>query len=341
MNTTQPLPLALTMGEPAGIGPEICLKTWLERPDNGVPFFIIGDVNDMEKWKRHLGIDVPIVTIENPSEASEISSVALPIIHEPLATSSEPGNPVKANSAAILRCVKLGIKLVTSGDASALVTNPVQKETLYASGFPYPGITEFLGSTVDPEVIPVMMLVCPEIRAATITTHIGLADVASQLNINDIISKVKIVENALRSNFGVQAPCIAVAGLNPHSGKGGRMGDEELKIIEPAIRKLQTYNLDIVGPLPADTLFHDRARAQFDAIVCMYHDQALIPVKTINFWNGVNVTLGLPFIRTSPDHGTALDIAGKGIAKSTSLSAALNTANEMFHNKIKLAVDAN
>jgi 4-hydroxythreonine-4-phosphate dehydrogenase len=322
-------PLALTMGEPAGIGGEIALLAWLRRDDSGLPpFFVIDDPARLERLAERLGWSVPVRRLAAPEEAAAAFAEALPVLPLALPHAVEAGRPDPANAPATIAAIATGADLVTAGRADALVTNPIQKETLYAGGFRHPGHTEFLAELAG-GVTPVMMLACTELRVVPVTIHQPLREALASLTTERIVAAGRIAAAGLASDFGIARPRLAVAGLNPHAGERGTLGREEIDIIAPAVAALRAIGVDATGPAPADTLFHPAARRLYDAALCMYHDQALIPLKTIDFSGGVNVTLGLPFIRTSPDHGTALDIAGSGKADPTSLIAALRLAGEM------------
>lgn len=323
------LPLALTMGEPAGIGAEISIKAWLERKA-GVPvFFLLDDPARLMALARRLGWTIPITPIINPGDALSVWERALPVLPISLGTSVMPGIVSPLNAGAVQTAIETAVRLTKNGDAAAIVTNPIHKHVMQSAGFAFPGHTEFLASLAGPDCHPVMMLACPSLRVVPITIHMALKDVFSVLSTDLIIETAHITLDALRRDFGIAAPRLAIAGLNPHAGEGGAFGQEEQEIIAPAIRQLKAEGHDVTGPLPPDTMFHLQARSLYDVALCMYHDQALIPIKTIDFDRGVNVTLGLPFIRTSPDHGTALDIAGKGIASAESLISALVLAHDM------------
>jgi 4-hydroxythreonine-4-phosphate dehydrogenase len=319
------LALALTMGEPAGIGGEIALHAWRARGVNGVPpFFLIDDPDRLEALAARLDWHVPLAPITEPEAADATFPSALPVLPLALAHRVEPGQPDIANAPQVIEAIARGADLTRAGHAAALVTNPIRKETLYAAGFAYPGHTEYLAALGG---VPVaMMLVCPGLRVVPVTIHQPLRAAVADLTRERIVATGRIVAAALQRDFGLSAPRLAVCGLNPHAGEGGALGREEIEIIGPAIADLAGEGIAITGPFPADSLFHVAARTRYDAALCMYHDQALIPLKTIDFAGGVNVTLGLPFIRTSPDHGTALDIAGRGTADPTSLVAALKLA---------------
>jgi 4-hydroxythreonine-4-phosphate dehydrogenase len=330
-------PIALTPGEPAGIAPEIAGKAWRElHNDPGSLFFLIGDADQYGKRAKAAGIDTPIKIINAASEAAAVFADALPVMHRPLAVPSKAGTLDQANAAAVIGAIEEAADLCLKGKAAAVVTNPIQKETLYGAGFKHQGHTDFFGHLCRQrglEAHDVMMLVAGDFRAIPVTVHIPLAEVPKQLTTVEIEVQARIVANALRDFFGVKEPRIAITGLNPHAGENGAMGNEEKTIVIPAIDALRRSGLEVLGPLPADTAFHPEARATYDAILCMYHDQALIPAKTLDFHGGVNVTLGLPFIRTSPDHGTALGIAGTGKANPSSLIAAIKLAANMARRK--------
>ncbi|MGB5093776.1 MAG: 4-hydroxythreonine-4-phosphate dehydrogenase PdxA [Parvibaculum sp.] len=327
--------LALTMGEPAGIGPEITLKAWLMRGGKmRVPFFVIGDPSLYAAQARQHALDVPLREITSPAEAAACFDDALPVLPYRLSSPVRPGRLDPQNAAAVMASIDVGCDLALAGTVSGLVTNPIHKRVLYEAGLAVPGHTEYLAARTG-GAIPVMMLSCPGLRVVPVSVHVPLADVARVLTRDMIVAKGRILAHALRRDLGIAAPRIAVAGLNPHAGEEGHIGREEIDIITPAIEVLRADGLDVSGPLPADTLFHAAARERYDAALCMYHDQALIPIKTIDFDHGVNSTLGLPIVRTSPDHGTALDIAGRGMAHPGSLIAALQLAGQMAANRAR------
>jgi 4-hydroxythreonine-4-phosphate dehydrogenase len=329
MSAGRGLPVALTMGEPAGIGGEIALKAWLARRLKRVPpFFLIDDPERLAVLAARLGFALPIAAIAEPEAAIATYADALPVLAEPLPSAVEPGRPAAENGRAVIAAVERAVALAQAGRAAAIVTNPIHKKSLYDSGFRYPGHTEFLAALADVPS-PVMMLAVPGLRVVPVTIHLPLAEALRRLDPAAIVHCGQIAAEALARDFGIAQPRLAVAGLNPHAGEDGGLGQEELNIIAPAIAALRSAGIRASGPAPADTLFHPRARARYDAAICMYHDQALIPLKTIDFDHGVNVTLGLPFVRTSPDHGTAFDIAGSGTASPESLIAALRMASEM------------
>ncbi len=316
-------PLAVTMGEPAGIGGEITMAAWSRLAGRGPSFFVVDDPDRL----RALG-GAPVREIAHPAEARGVFARALPVLPLGRQVASVSGRPDPLHGAAVVASIVQAVSLTRAGAAAAVVTNPIHKATLYAAGFGFPGHTEFLAE-LGGVGRPVMMLAGPSLRVVPLTVHMALAEVPRRLDEDAIVEQARIVDLALRRDFGIANPRLAVASLNPHAGEGGAMGDEEERIIGPALRRLRAEGLDIVGPLPADTMFHERARAGYDAALCMYHDQALVPVKTLHFDDAVNVTLGLPFVRTSPDHGTALGIAGQGIARPDSLIAAIELAAVM------------
>lgn len=317
-------PIALCCGEPAGVGPELAVKAWQELRDT-CPFVWIGD-------PRHLPTEAPIVEISNPAEAANLSAAALPVLPHGFAESTVPGQPVPNNAQGVIDVIKRAVKLVQDGTVSAICTAPINKKVLVdGAAFQYPGHTEFLAALAGRDHV-VMMLASDQLRVVPATIHIALADVPTILTPDLLRRTIKITARALKEQFGIMQPRIAIAGLNPHAGEGGLMGQEELSWINALTHDLDGQDCRLTGPHPADTLFHAAARKRYDAAICMYHDQALIPIKTLDFDRGVNVTLGLPFVRTSPDHGTAFDIAGKGIANPTSLIEALKLAQRMAKN---------
>ncbi len=321
-------PLALTMGEPAGIGGEIALMAWRRRSEKLPPFFLLDDVERLAALARRLGWSVPLAAIAAPEEAAGLFTDRLPVLPVALPRPVTPGRPDTGNAGAVVAAIDAAIAFAAAGRAAAIVTNPINKQVLYAAGFKHPGHTEYLAERAG-GVTPVMMLACPELRVVPVTIHLSLKAAAAALTGEAIVTAGRITAAGLQRDFAISRPVLAVAGLNPHAGESGALGREEIEIIAPAIAALRREGIEAVGPFPADTLFHAAARRRYDAVLCMYHDQALIPIKTIDFDGGVNVTLGLPFIRTSPDHGTAFDIAGTGKANPTSLIAALKLAAEM------------
>jgi len=329
MSDTAAAPLAVTPGEPAGSGAEIALKTWATAHDRLPPFFLLEDPDRLAVLAERVGIDIPIAVIESPDAARAAFPEGLPVLPISYAAAPEPGRLDPANGPAVIEAIERAVRLTTEGHAAAIVTLPIQKSVLYEAGFRYPGHTEFLAALAGPEVTPVMMLAAPELRVVPVTIHIPLKQVPEELTTGMIVTKARITAEALKRDFGCARPRLAVAGLNPHAGEDGTIGTEDRDIVAPAVAALRAEGIDAVGPLSADTMFHAAARATYDAAICMYHDQALIPIKTVDFWGGVNVTLGLPFIRTSPDHGTALELAGTGKAHADSLIAALTMAGGM------------
>jgi 4-hydroxythreonine-4-phosphate dehydrogenase len=325
---TAHLPLAVTMGEPAGVGGELSLKTWLARRGSGRPFFVLDDVGHLAELARTLRLDVPLQEIAGPDEAATAFSRALPVLEVPLRGPVRPGHPDPVNAPATIEAIERAAKMAMTGDIAGVATNPIQKKTLQDAGFRHRGHTEFLAELAG-GVDVAMMLACPALRVVPVTIHLSLAEAVHRLDAASIVRAGRIAAAGLRTLFGIAKPRLAVAALNPHAGESGSMGDEEARVIAPAIELLKGAGIEVRGPAPADTLFHPAARATYDAALCMYHDQALIPIKTIDFAGGVNVTLGLPFVRTSPDHGTALDIAGRGKADASSLIAALDMADDM------------
>lgn len=320
--------LAVTIGEPAGIGPELAAKLWAARAENNCPvFFLIAPLALIEP----LVAATPLKRIEQPRDAAAVFATALPVLdlNLPALPPVTPGTPDIAHSPAVLSAIKTAVQLAQSGDIAALVTLPIQKATLYEAGFEFPGHTEFLAHLCGHDARPVMMLACEGLRVVPVTIHTALKEVPALLSRKRIIDTVNFTVHALKADFGIQNPRLAVAALNPHAGEQGRLGEEEQTIITPAIMALQGDGLNVTGPHPADTLFHQRARQNYDAAICMYHDQALIPLKTLDFDGGINITLNLPLIRTSPDHGTALDIAGRNKANPASFLNALRMAAQI------------
>lgn len=324
------LPLALTLGEPAGIGPDLTLAIWTRRAELDIPpFYLIGEPDFLGARARALHLDVPIAVVE-PAGATAAFERALPVVPLNLAVTAAAGKPDATSAPAAIASIRRAVGDVLAGRAAAVVTNPIAKNVLYQSGFAEPGHTEFLAKLAEEATgtpfQPVMMLWSPELAVVPVTIHLPLRDVVARLTADLVATTGRIVARDLTTRFGVEHPRIVVAGLNPHAGEEGALGAEDASIVAPAVRELQAEGINAVGPLPADTLFHERARAGYDVALCMYHDQALIPIKTLAFDHAVNVTLGLPFARTSPDHGTAFDIAGTGKADPSSLLAALSLA---------------
>jgi 4-hydroxythreonine-4-phosphate dehydrogenase len=322
-------PLALTMGDPAGIGGELALKAWLGRRTGVPPFFVIDDAERLSALAARLGLAVPVRRINGADGVRDGFARALPVLDRPLRHPAEAGRPDPRNGAAVIAAIETAVACVRAGEAAAIVTNPVHKKILYDTGFGFPGHTEFLAALAGPGVRPVMMLACPSLRVVPVSVHVSLRRAIDTITTEDIIETASIAWSALRRDFGIDRPRLAIAGLNPHAGESGEMGEEERTIIGPAVERLRGQGIEVSGPLPPDTLFTPRARSGYDAAICMYHDQALIPLKALDFDGGVNVTLGLPFVRTSPDHGTAFDIAGTGRASEASLVSALRLARDL------------
>ncbi|SCX27003.1 4-hydroxythreonine-4-phosphate dehydrogenase 1 [Agrobacterium sp. DSM 25558] len=331
--TLQSLPLALTQGDPAGIGPDITVVAWAKRKELGLPPFIfIGDPDVIASRANLLGINANVVVCE-PEQAASIFPDALPVFPIPVGFDVQVGQPHVGTALSTIKAIETAVSLTVEKRTSAVVTNPIAKSVLYEAGFGFPGHTEFLAELANKltgqVVTPVMMIAGPKLRVVPVTIHIPVKDVPAALTEELVIETCRIIAADLRDKFGIEAPRLAVAGLNPHAGEDGAIGTEDRDIIHPATIQLRKDGIDAFGPLPADTMFHEAARRRYDVAVCMYHDQALIPAKALGFDDSVNVTLGLPFIRTSPDHGTAFGIAGQGIANESSLVAALKMAAEI------------
>lgn len=330
---SQSLPLALTLGEPAGIGPDLTLAVWLKRRTLHLPpFYVIGDIDFLAARARLLNLDVPLARV-TPREASAAFDGALPVVPLAEPVTAPPGKPDNSSAPAAIASIRRAVADVLDGSAAAVVTNPIAKNVLYRADFADPGHTEFLARLAQEatgrDAMPVMLLWAPELAVVPVTIHIPLRNVMTQLTSELIVKTGRIVARDMEKRFGIARPRLVVAGLNPHAGEDGTIGGEDRDIVAPAVRQLQADGIDARGPLPADTLFHDRARTLYDVALCMYHDQALIPIKTLAFDHGVNVTLGLPFVRTSPDHGTAFGLAGTGKANPASLIAALKLAAQL------------
>lgn len=323
-------PLAVTMGEPAGVGGELLLALWARRREDDLPPLVaLDDPDRLSALARRLEIEAPVRVVSGPEEAVEVFPSALPVVPVPLAVPVVLGKPDPANGPAVIKAIDLAVELVLAGRAGAVVTNPIQKSSLHAAGFRHPGHTEYLAHLTGIEGEPVMMLEGGGLRVVLSTIHIAIKDVPDRLTTEAIIHVGRVAAAALKRDFGIPAPRLAVAALNPHAGEGGAMGREEIEIIVPAIERLKSEGIEAFGPSPADTLFHAKARERYDAVICQYHDQGLIPLKTLDFESGVNITLGLPIVRTSPDHGTALDLAGTGRADPSALRAAIRAAERM------------
>ena len=325
-------PLALTLGEPAGIGPDITIKAWLRRDELKLPaFYLLGDRDFIGRRADALGVDIKLADVGAEGAAAAFAR-ALPVVSTGHAATAQPGRPDDRSADAALASIRQAVSEVAARRAGAVVTNPIAKGVLYHAGFRHPGHTEYLAELAAsngrvPQ--PVMMLWSPVLAVVPVTIHVSVREAVAQLTTDLIVSTARIVAASLKSRFGLAHPRLAISGLNPHAGEDGTIGTEETTVITPAIEILRGDGIDVRGPLPADTMFHDAARKNYDCAICMYHDQALIPTKTLAFDDAVNVTLGLPFIRTSPDHGTAFDIAGTGRANPASLIAALRLAERM------------
>ncbi len=318
------LPLAVALGDPAGVGPEIAVKAWRARHDAGLePFFAVGDIGSIEAiWAG------PAARIESPDQAASVFADALPVLQVEDAGSIVPGTPSFEGARCALAALEVATGITRSGAARALVTAPVSKAQLYSIGFTHPGQTEFIAERCGvAKENAVMLLAGPTLKVVPVTTHIPLADVSAALSIDRIVAQARATARGLQRNFGIENPRLAFAGFNPHAGEAGALGREEIEIIIPAIDILRAEGICVTGPVAADGLFHARARADYDVAICMFHDQALIPLKTLHFDDGVNMTLGLPIVRTSPDHGTAFGIAGTDSAHPGAMIAALRMAD--------------
>ncbi|MNJ25330.1 4-hydroxythreonine-4-phosphate dehydrogenase 1 [compost metagenome] len=327
-------PLIVTMGDPAGVGPEIIARAWpiLAVPPGPLapvtPFVVVGDADALAAQGQ------PVEAVLSPADAAAVFGRAIPVLHSPAPAPVVPGRPDPANAPAVADWIERGVDLILSGEGSGLVTAPIAKAPMYASGFRFPGHTEFIAElTADIPFSgtrgPVMMLTAQNLRACLVTIHVPIDQLPELVTGERVCRVARVVHESMKRDFGIAAPRLAMAALNPHAGEGGAIGLQEVTVLRPAAEALRAEGLNITDPLPADTLFHEEARARYDAVVCLYHDQALIPVKTLDFWGGVNATLGLPIIRTSPDHGTGFDIAGQGIARADSFIAAVRLASEM------------
>ncbi|MFO1103410.1 MAG: 4-hydroxythreonine-4-phosphate dehydrogenase PdxA [Methylocystis sp.] len=326
-------PLALTQGDPSGIGPELALKAYVERRAHDMPpFFLLSDAAFIARVAACLELEIEIETT-TPDHACEIFSRALPVVDIGCDVTGVPGSPDPADAQPTIKSIERAVECVARGEARAVVTNPIAKSVLYKAGFKHPGHTEFLGELAHRhyggDYRAVMMLWSQELAVVPLTIHIPLSEAPKRLTRDLIVETGEIVARDLKTRFDIERPRLAFAGLNPHAGEDGALGHEEIETIAPAIAELRARGVDASGPFPADTMFHAAARTKYDVALCPTHDQALIPIKTLAFERGVNVTLGLPFVRTSPDHGTAFDIAGKGIADPTSLIEAIKLAGRM------------
>jgi 4-hydroxythreonine-4-phosphate dehydrogenase len=324
-----PRPLALSLGDPGGVGPEIVGKAWLAlRDERRSAFMVVGDASLVAAQ------GLPVARVDSAQEAARIYPDALPVMDRPCPVNVQPGRPDPALAGAITGWIEQAVTLTLSAETAGVVTCPIAKAPLYQAGFRFPGHTEFIAELTaaapfDGVRGPVMMLTARDLRACLVTIHVPLNEVPELVTMDRVLLTARVVHEALIRDFGIQRPRLALAGLNPHAGEGGAIGLEEREVLLPAAEQLRAQGVDITDPLPADTLFHDEARATYDAAICLYHDQGLIPVKTLDFWGGVNATLGLPIVRTSPDHGVGYDIAGKGLARPDSLIAAIRLASEM------------
>ena len=325
-------PLALTLGDPAGIGPEITVKAWTALRETGPAFMVVGDFDLLGSASPS---SAPTLRrVASAGEAADAFRQALPVLDIPLRVRPVSGKADPAYAATVIRWIETAVGLALSGDVSGVVTAPIAKAPLYEAGFKFPGHTEFLAelsasARQEGARGPVMMLTAGGLRTVLVTIHAPLSQVPALLNFEAVVNVGRVTAQALRQDFGIQQPRLAMAGLNPHAGESGAIGREEIDILLPAARALRDLGVDCEDPRPADSLFHAEARARYDAVICLYHDQALIPVKMLDFWGGVNVTLGLPIVRTSPDHGVGFDIAGRGVARPDSLIAAVRLAGEI------------
>jgi len=335
-------PLAITIGEPAGIGPELILRCWQKHYDvAGTPFFAIGATDILAHYNALLGLNIPLKEISDPDQAKDLFRSALPVINIPTSGKITVGEPKTDTAEMVIKAIEMATDFALKEEIAGLVTAPIQKSVLYDAGFRSPGHTEFLAELCSTDssspCVSVMMLASEQLKVVPLTIHEALADIPKLITGDLIKDTVKKVYHSLQKDFAVTDPIIAVAGLNPHAGEDGALGREEIDIIIPALDGLRRDGIKLSGPLSADTMFHADARAQYDAAICMFHDQALIPIKTLDFDAGVNVTLGLPIIRTSPDHGTALNIAGQGVASITSMENAITLASKMATNRGRVA----
>ena len=327
------LPLAVTQGDPSGIGPEIALKAWIGRQPGTRPWFLLADPDHLKRVAADLGLQVQIETA-TAHEVGGIFDDALPVVPLAAKVVGTPGKPDASDAHATLESIERAVIMTRHGEAAGVVTNPIAKDVLYRAGFHHPGHTEWLGELATKYwncglCLPVMLLWSPELAVVPVTIHVALSRAIAELTSELIVETARVVAKDYQEKFGIVAPRLAVAGLNPHAGEAGTMGREDIDIIAPAIATLKAEGIDAFGPMPPDTMFHAAARKRYDVAICMYHDQALIPIKPIAFDEGVNTTLGLPFVRTSPDHGTAFDIAGRGIANDASLRAAIALADRL------------
>ncbi|HQT80047.1 MAG TPA: 4-hydroxythreonine-4-phosphate dehydrogenase PdxA [Rhodopila sp.] len=320
-------PFAFTMGDPSGIGGELSLRTWLSLRNSGPSFVVLDDPGRLARLAETMGLAVPIREVQSP-DAGTFGS-ALPVLPVKLLAEPVSGQPDKANAPAVVASIQEATQLAIAGKVSGIVTNPINKATLYQAGFNYPGHTEFLAALTGASGRQIMMMASPKLRVVPVTIHVSLRNSLAMLTKELIIVSARATAAALQRDFGIAQPRLAIAGLNPHAGEQGALGTEEITLVQPAIDVLRQDGIEVSGPWSPDTMFTANARARYDVAICMYHDQALIPLKTLDMDHGVNVTLGLPIIRTSPDHGTAFDIAGQGIANPASLIAAVQLAEAL------------
>lgn len=333
-------PLAVTLGDPAGIGPEITLKAWAALKDRRHSFVAYADPDQLGAVAESLNLPCPRVC--TPQDADAVFAEALPVNPVRLPVPARPGHPEADNAPGVIASIERAVADTLAGRTGGVVTSPISKAVLYERGFQFPGHTEFVAHLTREAAWagprgPVMMLAAPELKTVLVTIHMALADAIAAITAETIVHTARVTLAALKRDFALAAPRLAIAGLNPHAGEGGALGREDIEIVAPAVETLRAEGHHVTGPLPPDTMFHAEARARYDAAVCLYHDQGLIPVKTLNFHGGVNATLGLPVVRTSPDHGTAFDIAGKGIARADSLIAAISLASTMAENRMQAA----
>ncbi len=334
-------PLAVTLGDPAGIGPEIIVKAWRALRAEPLPFVVVGDADALAAASGR----TPVQRVGAPSAAAAAFPNALPVLDLPLTAPVVAGKPSPSYAPSVIRWIETAVGLALSGRVGGIVTAPIAKAPLYEAGFGFPGHTEFLaeltgGAPYAGPRGPVMMLAAADLRCVLVTIHLSLKEAVAAVSLERIVETARVTAHALRTDLGIERPRLALAGLNPHAGESGTLGREEIDIVRPAAERLRAEGIDITDPQPADTLFHTEARARYDAAVCLYHDQALIPVKTVDFWGGVNVSLGLPIVRTSPDHGTGFGIAGRGLARADSLVAAVRLAADMAARRERARISA-
>ncbi len=322
--------LALTMGDPAGIGGELAVRAWAA---GAPPFVALDDPERLAAIATPLGLRVPVRAVASVAEATAMFASALPVLPVALSAKPVPGRPDPANAPATIAAIERAVSLALAGEVDGIVTNPISKAVLYGAGFKHPGHTEFLAALTG-AALPVMLLACPGLRVVPVSIHCSLFQAIARLDADVIVATCRIVHASLAAQFGIDRPRLAVSGLNPHAGEQGSMGREEIETIAPAVGRLRDEGIDASGPWPPDTMFTADARAGYDVAIGMYHDQVLIPLKTLDMHRGVNVTLGLPIVRTSPDHGTAFDIAGRGVAKPTSLIAAIELAAQLAARRV-------